>query len=184
MFDRVLPVVLEFEGGYVNDPDDPGGATNKGVIQSTYDSYRKARSLPAVSVKYITDAEVYDIYKGIYIASGAEKIDLSFPWTAAAMFDTAVNMGDGIARRLLQKALNELREDRPILSVDGIIGQKTIRELYRHKDDEVLLEFLKQRKNRYEHLFINNPKLLKWKSSYWHRINTFAAMGSLTWRAK
>ena len=32
-FDISLPVTLEWEGGYTNDPDDPGGPTNLGIIQ-------------------------------------------------------------------------------------------------------------------------------------------------------
>lgn len=46
------------EGGYVNHPKDPGGATNFGVTQRVYDSYRKDRGQSARSVKQITSDEV------------------------------------------------------------------------------------------------------------------------------
>ena len=45
-FQRILPYLLQDEGGYVNDPADRGGATNKGVIQRTYDAYRKGKGMP------------------------------------------------------------------------------------------------------------------------------------------
>lgn len=48
-----LKIVLVHEGGYVNHPKDPGGATNKGVTQRVYDGYRKRNGLPARSVKFI-----------------------------------------------------------------------------------------------------------------------------------
>jgi lysozyme family protein len=48
-FERALAAVLVHEGGYVNHPKDPGGATNKGVTQRVYDDYRLGRGLsPAV----------------------------------------------------------------------------------------------------------------------------------------
>ena len=38
-FEEIIEIVLEHEGGYVDDPDDRGGATNFGVIQRTYQDY-------------------------------------------------------------------------------------------------------------------------------------------------
>ena len=61
-FEQALKFVLEREGGYVNNPNDPGGATNKGITQSTYYNWLKAKGLPNKSVKLITDAEVKEIY--------------------------------------------------------------------------------------------------------------------------
>lgn len=46
------------EGGYVNHPKDPGGATNYGITQRVYDSYRKDRGQSARSVKQISADEV------------------------------------------------------------------------------------------------------------------------------
>lgn len=41
MFAEALPFILKEEGGFVNDPADSGGATNKGITQTTYDTHRK-----------------------------------------------------------------------------------------------------------------------------------------------
>jgi len=49
-FATCLGKVLKHEGGYVNHPKDPGGATNKGVIQRTYDTWRKSMGLAPRSV--------------------------------------------------------------------------------------------------------------------------------------
>lgn len=39
----LVPLILKWEGGFVNDPDDLGGATNMGVTLATYRQYRKSR---------------------------------------------------------------------------------------------------------------------------------------------
>lgn len=45
--EKLTPFILKWEGGFVNDPDDLGGATNMGVTFGTYQTYRKAKGLPA-----------------------------------------------------------------------------------------------------------------------------------------
>lgn len=51
-----------YEGGYVNHPEDPGGATNRGVTQRMYDAYRVKRGLHKMSVRHISNEEVDEIY--------------------------------------------------------------------------------------------------------------------------
>lgn len=105
-FDKILKFILEREGGYVNDPNDLGGETNKGITYQTYNEYRKRKGLKTQSVKYITDNEVRDIYyNNYYKASGADKI--SNPKLSAYVFDTAVNMGVSRAKSLLTQSLGD-----------------------------------------------------------------------------
>ena len=102
-FFKMLNFVLAREGGYVNNPNDKGGETNKGITHSTYDAYRKTQGLPVQSVKNISDKEVADIYyNNYYKASGADKID--DPQMAMYVFDTAVNMGVSTAKDILNKS--------------------------------------------------------------------------------
>ncbi len=103
-FDKMLSFVLDSEGGYT--PDDCGQAGNMGVLQSTYDTYRANKGLPAQDVKLLTREEAKDIYYNMYYkASGADKIQ--DPHLAAQVFDTAVNMGVGAAKSLLEKSGND-----------------------------------------------------------------------------
>lgn len=96
LFEKCLKQVLKWEGGYVNDPDDRGGATNKGITQSTYNRYLKAKGQQSKSVKNISDAEVKEIYyKNYWLAAGCDKMTPKF---AALCFDTAVNMGVGVVK--------------------------------------------------------------------------------------
>lgn len=104
IFDRILEFTLKWEGGFVNDPDDPGGATNKGITIGTYTEYRKGKGLPAPTVddlKNITDEEVTDIYYHRYfIASNADDLPDKL---AALHFDTAVLHGVGGANHFLKQ---------------------------------------------------------------------------------
>ena len=101
-FEKALEFVLAREGGYVNDPDDLGGATNKGITQSTYNSWLKSNGKASKDVKNITDAEVKEIYyKNYWLAAGCNKMTSKF---AVVCFDTAVNMRVGRVNEFLKAA--------------------------------------------------------------------------------
>lgn len=106
-YPQMVKFVLAREGGYVNDPTDKGGETNKGITHATYDSYRRLKGLPKQSVKYMTDEEMHEIYyNNYYKASGADKIEN--PRLAMYVFDTAVNMGVSVAKDLYKKSNDDL----------------------------------------------------------------------------
>lgn len=90
-FERCLANVLQSEGGFSNDPHDPGGATMHGVIQSEYDAYRHLHGLRLVSVRYISEAEIRDIYRTQYWDKvGGDELDAGLDY---CVFDAAVNSG-------------------------------------------------------------------------------------------
>lgn len=102
LFKQALQFVLKWEGGYVNNPNDKGGATNKGITQGTYNNWLKTNGKKAKDVKNITQAEVEEIYKKNYwIKAGCDKMSPKF---AILAFDTAVNMGVGRVNEFLKAA--------------------------------------------------------------------------------
>jgi lysozyme family protein len=115
-FDKCLSLVLVHEGGYVNHPRDPGGATNRGVTQAVYDAYRKTRGRGAQSVKFITDDEVKAIYRFQYW--DRVQGDLLPAGLDYAVFDFAVNSGVGRASKYLQAVVGTPQ--------DGVIGARTL----------------------------------------------------------
>jgi len=146
-FSNVLPLVLAHEGGYVNHPDDPGGATNKGVTQAVYDAYRDNRNVERRSVKQITRAELQDIYKRQYWDMVcADDLPAGVDY---ACFDYGVNSGPNRAAKDLQRTLKALVD--PALKIDGQIGENTIRAANRAADlDEVgLIDAYCQRRMRF-----------------------------------
>jgi lysozyme family protein len=101
-FLKALTFVLKWEGGYVNNPNDLGGATNKGITQNTYNAWLKATNQPLKNVKNITDREVQEIYyKNYWLKAGCDKMTEKF---AILCFDTAVNMGVGRVSEFLKYA--------------------------------------------------------------------------------
>lgn len=118
-FSRCLDHVLAHEGGYVDHPKDPGGATNMGITRKTLARWRKVSpwwKLPRAAVRSLGRAEAARIYEASYWQQvhGAELpagLDL-------AVFDYAVNSGPSRAIRALQSSLK--------VKVDGRIGPLTL----------------------------------------------------------
>src|SRR5690606_35419583 len=112
-FLRAVEVVLEHEGGYVNDPRDPGGETKYGISK---------RSYPDLNISSLTRGDAIAIYyRDWWKRYGYDR--LQDDAVATKVFDMAVNMGASTAHRLLQEALVFLGYD---IAVDGIIGPQTI----------------------------------------------------------
>jgi len=106
-FDAAIAFVLAREGGYVNDPRDPGGETNFGICR---------RDFPNVDIADLTAEDASAIYLRQYWAP-VHGDDLP-PGVALMVMDTAVNMGVGAAVRMLQSVCG--------VAVDGDIGPKTL----------------------------------------------------------
>lgn len=126
-----LSLVLAHEGGYVNHPKDPGGATNKGVTQAVYDSYRKIKGLPVQSVKLISSDEVGEIYQKQYWRQvKGDDLPTGLDY---AVFDFGVNSGVSRAARYLQRLVG--------VPDDGVIGNQTLSAIYAEarKDEEKLI---------------------------------------------
>lgn len=115
-FPASLALTLPFEGGRVDDPRDPGGATMCGVTQAVYDDDRDARGLPRRSVFESTAAEREAIYLRRYWQKAQCEV---LPAGADfALFDFAVNSGVGRAVRTLQRIAG--------VAEDGIPGRYTL----------------------------------------------------------
>jgi len=112
-FFQAVEVVLAHEGGYVNDPRDPGGETKYGISK---------RSYPSLDIANLTREDAIAIYyRDWWQRYGYGRINDEA--VATKVFDMAVNMGPATAHRLLQEALVFLGF---AVDVDGIIGPQTI----------------------------------------------------------
>lgn len=115
-FGSALSHLLVSEGGFVNNPHDPGGATNHGVTQHVYDNFRLARGLSTRSVRFIDDNEVEAIYRTLYW--NPVKGDQLPAGVDYCVFDFAVNSGAHHAAEALQHAAG--------VNPDGAIGSVTL----------------------------------------------------------
>lgn len=121
--------ILVHEGGYVNHPDDPGGATNMGVIQRTYDGWRRRKGLPLQSVRNITKEEVVAIYKDQYWDKiWGDHLPNGLDYT---LYDFAINSGPSRAVKFLQRQLG--------VKEDGVMGNVTLGAVLAKNDIEQLI---------------------------------------------
>ena len=90
-YDACLALILRFEGGYSNDPDDPGGATNLGITQRELTAYCARLGFPAMDVRALSVYRAGQIYKECYWDQ--VHADYLPPGLDVVMFDAAVNCG-------------------------------------------------------------------------------------------
>jgi lysozyme family protein len=144
-----LPFVLRWEGGYVNHPADPGGATNKGVTQKVYSAWLQKKGRADASVRDLTDADMAAIYEENYWrAAHCQELP---PPLDQVQFDTAVNMGVGRAVRFLQEAVGAV--------VDGGFGDGTRKCVAQAVPGEALQRYLAIREKFYRTLVATKPEL-------------------------
>ena len=103
-FAKALALVLEMEGGRVDDPRDPGGRTNFGITQRTYDAWLHRQGHGRRSVYAIARAEVETIYREDFARLLC--FDTLPPGLGYAVLDAGVNSGPVRAVRWLQTAAN------------------------------------------------------------------------------
>ncbi|WAC26354.1 glycoside hydrolase family 108 protein [Ancylobacter sp. SL191] len=139
-FKEALRRVLVHEGGYVDHPADPGGATNKGVTQRVYDGWRRRQGLALRSVAKITPAEVEAIYRFQYWDQ--IKGDAMPEGVAYVVFDGAVHSGPEQSGKWLQRSLGALYTGK----IDGHVGDATLDALELHPDhDKLIADILARR---------------------------------------
>lgn len=119
-FLRAVEMVIDVEGWYVNDSDDPGGPTKYGISQ---------KDEPGVDIKSLTRAQARAIYMRDYWAPmGCASLPQGI---GAALFDAGVNLGPATAIKILQGVLG--------VTVDGINGPITSRACNEFGDQEKLV---------------------------------------------
>ncbi len=109
-----LAAIISEEGGFADNPGDPGGATNMGITRATLAAFR-GRSVSREDVLMLEKAEAAQIYRTLYWqAIGADDLPSGLD---LALFDDAVNSGPHAAIGDLQRALQ--------VYPDGVIGPQT-----------------------------------------------------------
>jgi lysozyme family protein len=118
-FDACLAFTLREEGGYVDNPADPGGATNMGVTLATYREWSDDPDLGSVQVQDMTERTARAIYQSLYW--NPLRADALPAGVDLSVFDMGVNAGNWRSARLLQRAIGFTGDE-----VDGCIGPETL----------------------------------------------------------
>lgn len=157
-FMTAVMILLEEEGGYEDDPADPGGATNWGIDSRTY---------PDVDIRHLTKSQAIDIYyRDWWIGPPpggrtAQHYDLLPSPIGPKMFDAAVNVGVRQANKFLQRALG--------VNDDGVIGPITKDAIAAADLDELLQGIRAQQRQFYLDLVEAKPALKKFLNGWLNR---------------
>lgn len=157
-FRLAVDVVLRHEGGYVNDPADPGGETKFGISK---------RSYPDLDIASLTKAQAVEIYRRDwwepYRYNEIKALD-----TATKVFDLSVNMGPTAAHRCLQRALHACGQRHVV--IDGLIGPQTLQAANSVKPKAMLLAALRaEAAAHYRALIERRPEMARFAKGWENR---------------
>lgn len=168
-FEIAVQKTLKHEGGYVNDPKDPGGETRYGISK---------RSYPNLDIKNLTVKEAVEIYRQDYWnKQGLEQLE--DPVLACKVFDLCVNIGPRNAVKHLQQACVQFGFD---LIIDGFLGHQTAEIVNKicHRYSEALLTALKIQAGQY-YFSLNKSNYL---AGWLRRLDDTEAAGTGTIKQK
>ncbi len=162
-FEKAFEATLGLEGGYVNNPSDPGKETKWGISK---------RSYPDLDIPHLTVEDARAIYKRDYW----DRLYLDMlknETISEEIFDTAINAGRSTATKIAQKTLNYLGDN---VTVDGIMGFETISALLRwiKKDERALFVCLNGFQfMHYYTIAENNAELKEFSRGWTKRIQDY-----------
>lgn len=133
MFDAIISRVLANEGGYTNNPNDPGGETNFGISKRAY---------PQLNIATISRADAVEIYRrDFWVRIHGDELPQAVAYQA---LDAAVNHGIDTTVRMLQRALG--------VADDGHFGPVTLAAVAHADSRDVVLNFNAERLDFYARL--------------------------------
>lgn len=137
-YEKIMEHIFEFEGGYVDHPRDPGGATNMGITRKTLSAWRggsvskqQVRDLTKQEARAIYRKRYWDYVRGDDLPAGVDAI----------VMDAAVNSGPARAAKWLQSELG--------VSADGVIGPVTLAAAENHPHPAKLVAKALDRRERF-----------------------------------
>jgi len=140
-FETSLDFLLKVEGGFVNNPADPGGITNLGVTAKSWASY-KGRNTTEKEMRNLTKDDVAPFYKKkFWDACKCDDLPSGIDYL---VFDFAVNAGPGRSIKTLQKAVG--------VPEDGSIGPVTLQTIDITDKNDLIAWFSEAKKHFYESL--------------------------------
>jgi lysozyme family protein len=148
-----IAATLIHEGGYVNNPADPGGATNMGVTQA---------DMPGQDMKTLTVGQATEYYLQHYWKPLYSQIESQM--IASKLFDMGVLFGVGTAVKQLQIAM--------LLTADGVFGPMTLAEVNRTDPPVLMDEFQKALHVHVENVVTRNPTLNIFLTGWNRRIDS------------
>ena len=167
---KLVPFILKWEGGFVDDPDDLGGATNRGVTIGTYATYCKKKGYPAPTVerlKNLSEKDWAEILKTMYWDR----------WKADEIKSQSV--ANILVDWVWASGVNGIKIPQKVLGVtaDGIVGAKTLAALNARNPKELFEGIREARVQFIEDICRKRPANNKFKKGWLNRINSLQYVG-------
>lgn len=185
-FEKAIPHILKHEGGWVNNPNDPGGATNYGVSLRFLADHPEVGDfdgdgdVDAQDIKNMTLDQAKMIYK-MFWWDKYRYGSVNDQTIATKIFDFSINMGAPRAHKLLQMALNKAFGLQ--LAVDGILGNASYSTLNAITDggqEQLLLTaYCDEAWGFYQRLIAKNPKLAVFTNGWRNRAYAIKTANSI-----
>jgi lysozyme family protein len=140
-YTKWLALILKHEGGYVDHPEDPGGATMKGITLATFSAF-KGKPMTKDELRAISDADVRTIYKDQYW--DALRCDELKSGVDLLAFDMAVNKGVRRAVKLMQRGAG--------VADDGALGPKSMAAINAADPADLIAKVSEERRDFYKSL--------------------------------
>jgi lysozyme family protein len=142
----IYRIVMEYEGGYVNHPNDPGGETYKGISRRAHPNWEGWKFID--QKKPVPESLVQKFYHDNYWTR-LRCEEMPFP-VGEYLFDFGVNAGIARAVITVQRALN--------VKVDGVLGSVTIEAIQKQDSQKLMYELLKERVGYYTTITMQNSR--------------------------
>lgn len=162
--EKLVPFILKWEGGFVNDPDDLGGATNRGVTLATYAQYCKKKGYPVPTVerlKNLSEREWAEILKTMYWDR----------WKADKIVNQSV--ANILVDWVWASGVHGIKRPQKILgvSIDGIVGNQTLAAVNARDAKELFYAIKADRIRFIDEICKARPANEKYRQGWMNRIN-------------
>ncbi len=155
-FSKAIKVIFAHEGGYVDDPHDKGGESKYGISQRRY---------PNLDISALTRQQAEAIYyRDFWQAEHFEQINNLKVITK--VFDLSVNVGPGMAAKIVQRAL---RSTGNAVAEDGVLGLGTVAAINRADASDLLAALKSETAGYYRMVADNNPGQQKFLKGWLNR---------------
>lgn len=164
---ELIPHILKWEGGFVDDPDDPGGATNMGITMRTYQLYCRRKGYPSPSVERLKaiDLDTFrDILKSMYWDT-CKADDIQSQSVANLIVDWGWNSGTHTAVKRVQRLLG--------VKTDGVVGPITLAAINSRSPLPLFGQIKTDRMSYIEEICASRPANNKYKRGWYNRIKDF-----------
>lgn len=177
-FDKSIKTILIHEGGYTNDPIDPGGATNFGISlrwlaqKGLIGDMDGDGDVDAEDIKLLSTEKASELYR-IYWWDKYKYYNIIDDSLATKIFDMSVNMGPVRAHKIVQQSINKVISiginGFSELKVDGIFGPKTLSAVNSLAKLQLIPEIRENQKKFYLRLIARNHDFEKYRTGWIRR---------------